>query len=301
VPYYEGFSGTVSKIGEQKYLIKGKYERIDVDRIQITELPIGTWTMNYITFLEELADGSTDKSGKKNPPVIKDFVNISTEVNVHITITFPKGKIDELLSSSNSTESIDPIEKLLKLTTTITTTNMNLFDPKLQLHKYISVEEIIDTFYEVRMQTYQKRKDAILKIWKDKLVELSNRAKYIQGNLDGVIDLRRKKNQEVDDLLQKMKFDKMDDSFQYLRKMQMDCVTEENVAKIMKEKVDKEIEIKTLENTSLADLWLKDLDVFYRKYLEYKKEREFLQYHSGSSSSSDNKKKVVHKVTKSKK
>jgi DNA topoisomerase-2 len=151
------------------------------------------------------------------------------------------------------------------------------------------------------MQTYQKRKDAILKIWKDKLVELSNRAKYIQGNLDGVIDLRRKKNQEVDDLLQKMKFDKMDDSFQYLRKMQMDCVTEENVAKIMKEKVDKEIEIKTLENTSLADLWLKDLDVFYRKYLEYKKEREFLQYHSGSSSSSDNKKKVVHKVTKSKK
>ena len=51
IPYYEGFKGSVSKITEQKFLIKGKYNKIADDKIQITELPVGTWTMPYTSFL----------------------------------------------------------------------------------------------------------------------------------------------------------------------------------------------------------------------------------------------------------
>jgi len=60
VPYYEGFKGQILKMAEKKYLIKGRWEQTAEDKIRITELPVGTWTMPYISFLEGLVDGSTD-------------------------------------------------------------------------------------------------------------------------------------------------------------------------------------------------------------------------------------------------
>jgi DNA topoisomerase-2 len=275
IPYYEGFKGIVKKIAEQKFLIKGKYEKVDENTIRITELPIGTWTMNYISFLEELVDGTVDKQGKKIPGVLKDIVNMSTEVNVNITVVFPKGKLAEYSQDPNT--DINEIEKLLHLTTTVSTTNMHLFDSQFKLHKYSTVEEIIDAFSEIRLDTYKKRRaDLISKITMS-LMELSNRAKYIQGMLDGKIDLRRKKNVEVDELLLSLGFSKIEDSFAYLRRMQTDSVTEENVDKIMKEKTEMEAKLKTLVGTSTVKMWQNDLDEFEKKYLVYRQERERLQ------------------------
>jgi len=272
VPYYEGFKGTVKKIADQKFLIKGKYEKVNDTTILITELPIGTWTMNYISFLEELVDGTVDKQGKKIPGILKDITNMSTEVNVNITVVFPKGKLQEYMADEN-----DPLEKLLHLTTTVTTTNMHLFDSKFKLHKYANVEEIIDAFYEVRMDTYKKRKADRINIITNKLLELSNRAKYIQSILEGKVDLRGKKNAEVDALLFSFGFLKLEDSYTYLRKMQMDSVTEENANAIMKEKTDMEAELKTIIGTSPTKMWQMDLEVFEKKYLSYRVEREKLQ------------------------
>ena len=47
-------------------LNKGKYERINNNTIEITELPIGTWTDKYRDFLETLlySDKSTDQEIK---------------------------------------------------------------------------------------------------------------------------------------------------------------------------------------------------------------------------------------------
>ena len=49
MPYYEGFEGTITQIGEadNKYLIKGKYDVVGPDKIRITELPVGLWTEDY--------------------------------------------------------------------------------------------------------------------------------------------------------------------------------------------------------------------------------------------------------------
>jgi len=299
IPFYEGFLGTVKKIAENKFLIKGKYEIIDENTIRIVELPVGTWTMNYISFLDELVDGGIDKDGKKIAPVLKDMTNMSTEVNVNITVVFPKGgKLNELLSA-NSSDDINGLEKLLKLTTTVSTTNMHLFDYQMRLHKYESVQEIIDAFYEVRMDTYKKRKSAIVNEITNKLLELSNRSKYIQGVLDGQIDLRRKTSKEVDDLLSTFGLTMLENSFSYLRKMQMDSVTEENVDKIMRDSREMQERLKILVNTSLKQMWLNDLENFEKKYVVYKLEREKLQKNimlaSNSSASSSKTKKIVAK------
>jgi len=291
VPYYEGFKGKVAKIGEQKFSIRGVYEKIGEDKIRITELPVGTWTMPYTTFLEGLMDGTVDKTGKKSAPVIKDFTSLSTEVNVDITVVFPKGKLAELEKSGD-----EGVEKLLKLSTTVSSTNMHMFNSEFKLHKYATVEEIIDDFYTVRMQTYQKRKDYLINNMRKLLVKLSNRAKYILANLDGSVDLRRKSAVQVTELLESLAFDKIDDDYKYLIKMPMDSVTNENVTSILKEKEQTEAELATLISTSLEKMWITELEHLESEYKSYKTKREKLQRDSVSGGAKDSTK--VKKVKK---
>ena len=257
-PYYEGFKGSVTKVQDNKYLIKGVYVKTGEDKIRITELPIGTWTMPYLVYLDELVDGGVDKAGKKLPPVLKDVVNLSTEVAVDITVQFPKGKL--------ATLSQGDIEGLLKLTTTVSTTNMHLFDAECRLHKYLMIEEIIDDFFVTRMKTYQKRKEALICAMEQLLVRLSNRARYILETLSGDVDLRKKTGKQVLELLSGRGFVELEGDYSYLIKMPMDSVTEENVAKILKEKADTENELAVLKATTLEQIWLKELDVFEAKY-----------------------------------
>ena len=291
VPYYEGFKGTVKKIDSAKYLIKGTYEKLSDDKIRITELPIGTWTMPYITFLEELLDGSVDKQGKKSAPVIKDIDNLSTEVDVNITVTFPKGRLSELEGISNG--DINGIEKMLKLSTSVSTTNMHMFDADRKLHKYESVEEIIEAFFSIRLKAYETRKAAQLVEMNKVLKRLSNKSRYIQDTLVGTIDLRKKKSDEVIQLLEELKYDRMEGEYKYLVKMPMDSVTEENVAHIMKDTENTSLAISELEKTSIESIWINELNILEKEYNSYKIKREKIQ--SGSAIKNSGSKKVSKK------
>ena len=291
LPYYEGFKGSVTKIDTHKYLIKGAYEVISDDVIKITELPIGTWTMPYTTFLESLID-NVDKNGKKLAPIIKDFVSLSTEVSVDFTITFPRGKLNELLSTKDE-NNIDGVEKLLKLSTTVSTTNMHLFDSKCRLHKYESVHEIINDFYYVRYELYEKRKQHLLDLCEKKLIKLTNKAKYIIENLNGNIDLRRKSASQVEDLLSSFDFTRIDDSYKYLTKMPMDSVTEENVENMIKERDEAKDEYNLLLRTSIENMWLKELESLEVHYNVYKEHREKIQNNSKAKKTKTTKQKKI--------
>ena len=277
IPYYEGFKGTVQKLETNKYLTKGCYEKIEHNKIHITELPIHMWTMPYITFLEGLADGTTDKNGKRVPPSIRDFTSMSTEVNVDIVVTFPQGKLDELESKIDPVTGINGVEKMLKLTSSISSTNMHMFNKDCKLRKYKNVQEIIDEFYDVRLETYSRRKKQLIKELEEKLVKLSNRAKYILATLDGKVDLRRKNAATVHQLLVDQGFDLIDGDFKYLIKMPMDSVTQENVEKILKEKDEADEELRVLRKTSLETMWLKELKHLEKEYENYQKKRQNIQ------------------------
>ena len=277
IPYYEGFKGKIKQIGEHKFLIRGVYEKLGEDKIRITELPVGTWTMPYVTFLEGLVDGSVDKAGKKIAPVIKDFTSVCTEVAVDITVVLPKGRLVELEKAIDISTGINGAEKLLKLSTTISTTNMHMFDADCKLHKYGSVQEIIEGFYATRLAMYGKRKEYLIADMEKRLIRLSNRARYILATLDGTVDLRKKTAAQVIELLDKMKFARIDGEFKYLVKMPMDSVTQENVASALKEKADTEAELKLLKETTLERMWLNELETLDKEYDVYKSKREKIQ------------------------
>jgi DNA topoisomerase-2 len=293
IPYYDGFKGEITKINDEKFLIKGVYEKIGIDKIRVTELPVGYWTEDFKELLENLIEPGQDKEGKKITPIVKDYDDMSKDTNVDFTITFAKGKLEDL-EGNKGDHGCNGIEKLLKLYTTNSITNMHLFDADDKLQKYEKISDIIDAYYEVRLKLYQTRKDYMITAIERELILLSNKAKYIKENLDGTIDLRKKKKEQVLEMLQKKGYDIIDEDneYKYLTKMPMDSVTEENVEKLLNDKGNKETELEIIKNTTINQMWNSELDNLLEQYLEYKESRQRLM---DGEDSKTTKKKVVSK------
>ncbi len=273
IPYYEGFNGTIEKMNEGKFLIKGLYEKIATDKIRVTELPIGYWTEDFKELLETLIEPGNDKEGKKITPIIKDYDDMSKDTNVDFTITFNKGKLEEL-EKNKIDNGCNGVEKILKLFTTNTTSNMHLFNADDKLKKYTSVVEIIDDYFDTRLKLYQTRKDYLINALEKELVILSNKAKYITEVLNGTIDLRKKKYDDVVLMLTEKDYYKENDDYKYLTKMPMDSVTEENVDKLMKDHKNKLTELENIKNTTIHQLWSGELDTLKEQYSEYRVQRQ---------------------------
>ena len=253
LPYYKGFKGIISKLEKGKFLIKGCYNRLEKDNVKITELPIGSWTDDYKKYLEDLLENK--KAG------IKDYNDLSTDKTVDISIQFQKGVLDQLEQTIHD-NGINGIEKLLKLTTTNSSNNMHMFDANEKLKLYKNAKDIIDDYYPVRLSYYQKRKDFIIEAIKKEMIYLSNRVKYIQENLDNTIDLRNKKKEEISRILKEKEYDIIDDDkdYKYLVKMPMDSVCSENIERLNSLHKNKKEELAKIENQTIEDSWLEDLD-----------------------------------------
>jgi DNA topoisomerase-2 len=175
---------------------------------------------------------------------------------------------------------------------------MHLFDANEHLRKFNTVSEIVEEYYGVRLDFYDKRKTFQIDTLEKELVLLSNKARFINDNLSGKIDLRRKKKDEIIEILEKLgynpiggdtpltllKFDSENNkegisgnisgglphtNYNYLIKMPMDSVTEEAVEKLMKEKGEKEAELDLLTKLSIKKMWLNELSELKREYLKF--------------------------------
>jgi DNA topoisomerase-2 len=292
-PYYDGFTGDIEKVSDTKFVFKGKYEKIDTDKIRVTELPVGYWTEDFKELLSELQNDK-DKEGKKIVPIVKDVFENYTDTTVEFVITFSKGKLEEL-EASKGDHGCNGLQKILKLYSTSSTTNMNLFNSEDKLKKYESVEEIIDDYYQIRLEYYEDRKEYMIDSLEREIMILSNKAKYIKEVLEGTIDLRKKKKQEIIDMLEEKQYDNIDDDeeFKYLVRMPMDSVCEENVEKLLKEHQDKEDELGRIKATTIEEMWLSELEILENEYQEYQKEREQAQIGEIKVA----KKKTITKVT----
>ena len=277
-PYYEGFTGKIKKISDKKYLILGKYKMLDYRTIQITELPIGSWTVDYKNYLESLMENN-DKNGKKSTALIKEVVDLSTDSQVDFTVRFVGNEMQKLITKKWD-YGCNMLEKKLKLYTTKSETNMYLFDKDQRLKKYNSIEEIINEYFVERFKGYKARKDHMINQRNRIVMLLSNKARFIEEQCDELIDLRKKKKEQVINLMKTRKYDIIDgdDEYRYLRQMRIESVEEENIVKLRKERDENMKELEVLKNTSEREMWMTDLKQFeklYGKYLVERQERVF--------------------------
>ena len=273
-PYYSGFKGQVVKIEEQKFMFVGCYEKVKKDVIRVTELPVGYWTQDFKDHIEYMME-NTDKKGKKKQPIIKDYNDMSTDTVVDFTITFVNGKLEQLENKSIP-NGRNQLEKQLNLFTTKSTSNIHLFDEKHRMCKFDNVENIIDYYMPIRYKYYELRKEFMIKALKREVMILHNKARFIEEQCEDKLDLRRKKKEQVNSLLESREYDMIDDDkdFKYLVSMPMSSLIEENIDKLRSERDEKKKQLKILKNTTIETMWISELDELSKQYEKMLQKRE---------------------------
>jgi len=293
-PYYEGFKGTITKVENftgiadaanatgatdtskvyKKYLFKGIYRIIGVDKIQITELPIGVWTDDYKKFLETLLEDVSKKGNKKQ--IIKNYTDMSTDTEIDITIKLAHGVMQKMLPKI-ANYGCNQLEKVLGLYTTRTTTNMNLFNSDQQLNKYTTVYDIINDYYDIRYKLFIKRKKHQIDMLEKDMVKLSNKARFIQEQCvePPTLVLRKKKKIDVISMLTRKNYDVIDGDaeYKYLRNMSIDSVEEENLNRLLSECGNKQCKLDILVGKNVENIWLEELSELTTHYKLYRANR----------------------------
>lgn len=129
-------SHTIPTLQEPNHVMNciGIIEQVDEGTILIRELPVGKWTTDYKQYLETLLIGNTAAPREEGtaPPVaiVKDFKENHTDTTVSFTVSIPPEKLNELVNDKNG------IYRKMKLESSISISNMNLFDRNSQIKKY---------------------------------------------------------------------------------------------------------------------------------------------------------------------
>lgn len=267
VPWFsDAWKGTVvadpSKPGV--YVTRGLWTKKSSNKLLITELPIGTWITPYVEFLKSLCDEYKPmKAGDINPNAkhplcgllanveyIKPSEDADENTDIQILVEFLNAKT---LDNCN-------IEKDLKLTSSISTNNMYLFDSELTLQKYSSPEDILQDYYSVRVELYEKRRNHIIKVLTHELYVLTNKIQFIKDYISGDLRVSRVEESQVLKQLEDQEFYKVDDSYDYLLNLPIKSLTQNRISALENQCLGKRQELDYYATTNCYKLWLHDLD-----------------------------------------
>lgn len=268
IPWYKGFKGMIKKNPDgDGYITEGIYKIINKEKttIEITELPIKTWTDKYVEYLDSLI---YNKKEPKKGQIIKGYDKYNSDTEVRFVITLMRPFKDSDIAS-------------LKLNSKINTSNMFLYNPNNVIKKYDNVVKIIDDFYEIRLDFYKKRRKYLLNEMEQEMMELSNKAKFVLGIVNGEIIVNKKSKEKIIMQLEEQKFDRIASGtssdvehqrdintgdYDYLIRMPIYSLTKEKIIELN----DKLQKIKAiydeLRKKTPEELWLSDLDEL-EKYL----------------------------------
>ncbi|XP_032285113.1 DNA topoisomerase 2-alpha [Phoca vitulina] len=286
LPSYKNFKGTIEELAPNQYVISGEVAILNSTTIEISELPIRTWTQTYKEqVLEPMLNGT-----EKTPPLITDYREYHTDTTVKFVVKMTEEKLAEA-------ERVG-LHKVFKLQTSLTCNSMVLFDHVGCLKKYDTVLDILRDFFELRLKYYGLRKEWLLGMLGAESAKLNNQARFILEKIDGKIIIENKpkkelikvliqrgydsdpvkawkeaqlkvpdeeENEESDNENEAEKSDSVRDSgptFNYLLDMPLWYLTKEKKDELCKLRNEKEQELETLKRKSPSDLWKEDLAAF---------------------------------------
>ena len=258
-----------------KYEVKGCITRVDDTTLSITELPLKTWTQNYKEFIEKMLVGD----GKDSPATIKDFKENHTDTTVSFTITAEKTMIDAFEQDKKG------LYGVFKLTSSISTANMTLFDSNGKIVRYETPQDILSSFFTIRLDFYIRRKESLVMKLEGEQRMLSNKARFVEAVCVGALVVSNRKRSDILSDLQSQGFDTFskDDAktseetdseevemeatdanlakgYEYLLGMKIWSLTYEKAESLRAQLEEKTQELEALNATTPEQLWLNDLD-----------------------------------------
>lgn len=247
IPWYRGFHGSIESLEKGRFSCKGICERSEKNKNSaiITEVPVGMSLQSVFDKLQELKE-------KKS---IKDLRNYSTANSARFII-------------EETQDTMRCNVENLKLSSILNINNMVMFDENFKIRKYDTPEDIIDNFCAVRLVYYEQRKAKMILELNNKIKILKNKLRFISEVMDEVINIKRKKTDEVERILLENNYDEetTEKGYGYLLRMQVSSFTEEKISELFSTIAKLEKELETVAATSEKDMWLADLDEFIFEY-----------------------------------
>ena len=250
-PWYRGFTGIIEMEESGRYITSGVWNRLNGTTIEITELPIGKWTQNYKEFLDNLVEINE----------IVDYKNNCDDTKINFKVVLQKSVLDELIAKNE-------INKKLKLTSFINTTNMHVFDENGMIRKVSCPEEIIYRFYKVRKEHFKKRKNYLIDKLNENYTLLESKVRFIKLIIEEkLIVFNKKKDFIISQLMvfhEIKPFVKVNDTWDYLLDLKIHVLTEEKIKDFETKMQNTKIELETLKSTTIQQMWtteLLDLDI----------------------------------------
>ena len=297
VPWYKGFHGKIMESMDNKgntTFISSGVINVDEEKeiVEISELPVKEFTRDYKTFLEKNHIDNKEYTGKKDF-IIEDIKEYHIDNRISFVLKLSDESFNYIKRLSN-----DDLIKIFKLTSNLPTTNMVLFDSKNKIKKYNNVEEIINEFYDVRLDYYKQRKNYLLAKVGFALEKNKNKKKFINMVLEGDLPFKGTKNKkEVFKLLQSKGFTSLNElkktyseafkvksteiviennnnnnnkedvfDYDYLMNMNIWSLTHEKVNELEETIKNQTAEYDFLSKSKPEDLWIKDLEDFITVY-----------------------------------
>lgn len=193
-PWYRGWNGISEKMDEEgtRYRMYGKIEQTGPTTIEITELPPTTWIS---TIKEHLLAGlgGTDKV----KPWIKDMEE-QHGATIRFVITLSEEEFKK-------TKEIGFYERF-KLVSPVHLTNLVCFDAYGKIRKFNDPREILQEYFDIRLDLYQKRKDYLTSHMQSVIDKLSFQAKFLNLVITGELKVGNKKKSQLSEELEKLGF-----------------------------------------------------------------------------------------------
>jgi DNA topoisomerase-2 len=288
-PWYRGFTGSIKRVSNNKWITKGRYNVIDSNTLVITELPIGYWTSDFKELLDTYERGhridtsSADKkrgakgvkttgTRKSKAPkwlefcddsgkLIKSYKNESSEANIKFTIKFDNTTLNKLLTDTDKS-GLTELEKAFHMSSSISCANtLNLYDENNKLKHFDSIEDILQYYYTHRLKYYELRRANLIKNLDQDLFVISTKARFILDVIEDVVKVRNIPKATVIENLEKLKYPKMVNSvltaFENIRSNDdkkegsYDFLISMPIYSLTKEKVDDLMKEKDMLNTEL--------------------------------------------------
>ena len=273
---------------------------MDIGTIVITELPVVKWTEDYTEFLDRI---SVERGKETAKNFVRSYVDNSTEDKVHIEVKLNPVILSKWFNKIGK-DGVPEIENKLKLTSSVSTTNITAFDENNIITKFSNIEELVDRWYGVRRGIYSKRRDYLLGKLRNELDIIKFRVQFIEEIIEDKRVINKKKKDVIIKELEDSNYPKFSEkiggeaSYDYLIKMELLKLTYEEIEKLKAQRDKKQAEYDTLEGKTDTDLWIEDINDFEESWdkslIDYEKE------HSGDVEIKK-KTKIKRKKTSSKK
>jgi DNA topoisomerase-2 len=284
-----GFTGTIELQGNGRYVSRGRFQKLSATKVEITELPIGTWTEDFKELLEQMLDKD-----------LKQYESYYTDKKVSFILHFASSDtLNSYLAVDNN--GYTKLENEFKLVSpkNLGITNMYLYNSQGQIQKYDGPLDIIQDFYKVRLAFYTKRKQHICKQLEEDMEVMKNKVRFIKSVVSQELAISKMKKAELEAHLFDNNYLRVNDSFDYLLRIPVYNLTVDKVEDLEKEYQQSEDALEKVKAKTEKTMWLEELAMFDRQYEAFLNEyQEVLTNDVASASSSKPKPKRSAPATK---